>query len=91
MTVGRWILLILLLIGGGVGALFTIQNLSRTSELSLDLFFVGFELQKALPVPYLLGAAFGVGLLVGVVMMLPAVFRSGSDGGADTGAGEAWT
>ncbi len=92
MTAGRWIMLIFLLLGGGVGALFTIQNLSRTSSLSLDLFVVGFELKQALPVPYLLGGAFGVGLLFGILVMLPAVFRRSSDSTAvDTGAGEAWT
>ncbi len=93
MTPGRWIMLISLLLVGGVAALFTVQNLNRMSGLSLDLFFVGFELKDALPVPYLLGGAFGVGLLMGILLMVPALFRGSSSGGAgaDATAGEAWT
>ena len=48
-----------------VAALFTIQNLSRTSDLSLSLGFYGVHLQDPLPVPYLVWGALGIGLLIG--------------------------
>jgi uncharacterized integral membrane protein len=56
-----WISLILVLL---VGAMFTVQNLDRTSDLSLDLYLVAYHLSDPIPVPYILWAAFGLGLLV---------------------------
>jgi uncharacterized integral membrane protein len=56
-----WISLILVLL---VGAMFTVQNLDRTSDLSLDLYLVAYHLSEPMPVPYLLWGAFGLGLLV---------------------------
>ena len=50
----------------GVATLFTIQNMSRTSGLSLDLWVVGLQLGKPQPVPYLLGSALACGLILGV-------------------------
>ena len=48
-----------------VGTLFTVQNASRTTDLSLDLYVVAYHLQEPQPIPHLLWAAFGIGLLVG--------------------------
>ena len=45
-------------------ALFTIQNLGRTSELSLDLWIVAYKLSQPQPIPFMLLAAFGAGLLL---------------------------
>jgi hypothetical protein len=50
----------------GAAVLFTIQNMSRTSGLSLDLWLAGLQLGEAQPVPYLLWTAFALGLLAGV-------------------------
>ncbi len=50
----------------GVATLFTVQNMSRTSGLSLDLWVVGIQLGDPQPVPYLLGTALALGLILGV-------------------------
>lgn len=59
------IILVLVLLAAGVGALFTIQNLSRVVDLSLNLGFAGYHLQDPMPVPYLLWISFGIGLVLG--------------------------
>lgn len=61
---GRWIKLILLVFAAAFLALFTVQNLSRTSELSLDLGLVAYKLAEPQPIPYMLLTAFGAGLLL---------------------------
>lgn len=62
----RWTMLISTLLLVLVAVLFTIQNSSRLTDLSLDLGFVAFHLTEALPVPVLLWSALGVGLLGGL-------------------------
>ena len=57
---------------GCVGALFVIQNSSRTTELSLDLWFTAFQLQEPAPVLALMGIS---ALLGAVVVGLPLVLR----------------
>jgi hypothetical protein len=61
---------------GGLGAavvlftgLFTVQNSSRTAQLSLDLGVAGWQwqLERPLPLPALLWGALAVGLLLGAV------------------------
>ena len=64
---GRIIALILVLAAVGVGALFTVQNGGRTTDLSLDLWLVAYHLEEPQPIPHLLWAAFGGGLLIGGV------------------------
>jgi len=59
------IILVLVLLVVGVGALFTIQNLSRLVELSLSFGPVGYQLAEPMPLPYLLWIAFGAGLVLG--------------------------
>jgi hypothetical protein len=46
--------------------LFTIQNMSRTSGLSLDLWAVGFELGEPQPIPFLIWSALAAGLVLGI-------------------------
>ncbi len=57
-----------------IGVLFTVQNLERTSDLSLDLYVVAYHLSEPQPVPYLLLGAFGIGLVLaglwGLVMRM---------------------
>jgi uncharacterized integral membrane protein len=69
MSAWRWFQLVSVLLIGLVGTLFTVQNSSRTSDLSLDLWFAAWHLQAPAPLPVLLWVAFAVGLLVGVVGM----------------------
>lgn len=65
MTPARWtMLVVVLLLVGGV-ALFTVQNVERTTDLSFDLWVWATHLRRPLPVPYLLLGAFGAGLLLG--------------------------
>lgn len=59
---------------GGLGAvvvlfagLFTVQNSSRTAQLSLDLGVAAWQLERPLPLPALLWGALAVGLLLGAV------------------------
>lgn len=65
MSAGRWVTLVVVLLVVLVAFMFTVQNVQRTSDLSLDLFFSAWHLGKAIPVPYLLWGAFGGGLLLG--------------------------
>ncbi len=62
---GRIITLVIILMAVAVGVLFTIQNGGRTTDLSLDLWMVAYHLDEPQPIPHLLWAAFGAGLLVG--------------------------
>ena len=63
-TTGRWIKLFVLCLAAAFIALFTIQNLSRTSDLSLNLWVVAFKLKTPQPIPFMLLASFGSGLLL---------------------------
>lgn len=69
----RWVVLVAGLIGAGGVALFAVQNSARTTQLSLDLGVVAWQLQQPVPVPALLGIAFGLGLVAG---FLPLALRS---------------
>lgn len=60
----RWFTLIGVVSAVAVGALFAVQNSLRLTNLSLNLWFVAFELKDPLPVPYLLIGAFGGGLVL---------------------------
>ena len=67
MTPRRIITLVLLLVIIFVGALFTIQNGGRLTGLSLSFGFSGaaFQLAEPVPVPVLMWASLGTGLLLG--------------------------
>ena len=60
----RWFILIVIVAAVAIGALFTIQNSGRMTDLSLNLWVVAFELREPQPVPYLLLGAFGGGLIL---------------------------
>ena len=63
-SAGRWFTLSVIVVAAAVGALFTLQNIERVTHLSLDLWVTAFQLKSPQPVPYLLWAAFGFGLLL---------------------------
>jgi hypothetical protein len=71
---GRIVSYALLIIALVIGVLFTVQNLERTSDLSLDLWLVAYHLAEPQPIPYLLWGALGVGLIIagaaGVLMRM---------------------
>jgi len=50
-----------------LAALFTVQNFSRLSDLSLDLGLVAMHLKQPQPLPVLMWGAFFVGLISGLV------------------------
>ena len=62
MSAGRWTLLIVVLLITGLLALFVVQNLGRTTDLSLDLWFGAWHLSRPVPVPTLLLGTFLAGL-----------------------------
>lgn len=75
---------------GGVATLFTIQNSSRMTDLSLDLYVFATHLQTPLSVPVLMWAAFGSGLLLGLVgMVVSRVRQSGRMGDLEMRAARA--
>ena len=62
-------MLALALLLGTVVALFSIQHGSRTTQLSLDIGFAAWQLDRAVPIPLLMAACAGGGLLLGAVPM----------------------
>ena len=83
---GRIFSLVVVVSTAAVGALFTVQNASRTTDLSLDLFVVAYHLQEPQPIPHLLWAAFGIGLLVGGTWGLMGRIGSGTRESVGDGA-----
>jgi uncharacterized integral membrane protein len=71
----RTLLVLLIVLAVGLGALFAVQNSSRTTQLSLDLGVAAWQLQEPVQVPALIGVCFGAGVLVGVVGMTVRVAR----------------
>ena len=63
-TTGRWLFLLVIVATAALGTLFTVQNLERVTDLSLNLWIVAFALKTPQPIPYLLWGAFGGGLLI---------------------------
>ncbi len=61
---GRWFSIAVLILTAAFGGLFTIQNGERVSDLTLNLWVVAFQLKDPQPIPYLLWAAFGIGLVL---------------------------
>ena len=89
-----WTPLTLIVVGLGLGALFWVQNSLRLVDLSLDLYFVAFKFANPVPVPMLLGATLGLGLLLGVILTLllrrsPSPASSGPV--STSGGGDLWT
>lgn len=65
MTPLRWTLLVVVLLVLGVLSLFVVQNLGRTTDLSLDLWVWAAHLRQPVPVPWLLLGTFATGFLLG--------------------------
>jgi len=61
---------VLLLLGVGVVYLFVIQNGARTTQLSLNLFVLAYELKQPIQIPALIGITAGVSFAVGLVPTL---------------------
>lgn len=62
----RWSVIVRLLLGLAVllvAAMFTIQNVSRTSPLSLDLYVYAWQLARPVAIPWLIWGSFGVGFV----------------------------
>lgn len=75
-----WVLLKWLLLLGVPATLltfFVMQNLDRTSNLSLNLGVGAWELEQAWPVPALLALTFGLGFVMGEVHARVSAWRSG--------------
>lgn len=92
-----WSFLLLSLLALGAGGLFWVQNSLRLVDLSLDLYFFAFKLREPVPLPSVLMITFGLGLLTGMLFMLPLRGarrseppRSGGAGGSSPG-GDLWT
>lgn len=50
------------------GALFSVQNAARTTQLSFDLGFAAWRLEEPLPVPVLMALCCAGGLLLGLAV-----------------------
>jgi hypothetical protein len=61
----RWSLILAVL---GLAVLFTIQNSSRLTDLSLDLGMAAWHLERPLSVPALLWGAFALGVVGGLLL-----------------------
>ena len=65
----------LVVLGLGVG-LFVLQNSARATQLSIDLWFVAFQLSEPVSIPLLMGLSALVGFLLGVLVVLPKRWSS---------------
>ena len=83
MTVVRVLLLMLLVVVAVPGALFTIQNLEWTAQLSIDLYSWAWKLQQPMPVPHLMWISFLVGTVCGTVLIPVAKAAMASGGFQD--------
>lgn len=55
---------------GAIVSIWTVQNLHQTARLGLDLAALGaWEMATPMSVPALMGASFGTGVLVGMVLV----------------------
>lgn len=77
MTPGRWVALVVVLIVALLGTMFTVQNLSRTTDLSLNLWLWAWHLENPLPIPALLWGTFGGGFLMGGMWSILGRMSSG--------------
>jgi uncharacterized integral membrane protein len=70
-------LLIVVLLVVGVIAQFAVENSSRTTDLTLDLYFVAWKLKEPASIPVLIASAFGGGFGLGLLLLLARVFKLG--------------
>jgi uncharacterized integral membrane protein len=83
--------LVVLLLAGGLLAMFIIQNYARTTDLSLNLIFFSTHLSEPISVPLLLIGTFLGGGLVGLVAgLLLRGRRGGSELGGGSSLDDAW-
>lgn len=68
-VIAFWVVALVVL--GIVVYLFAVQNSLRAVVLSLDVGFAAWQLDKAVAVPALMSICFGVGFVVGGVILLP--------------------
>ena len=61
--------------------LFTVQNMARTTQLSLNMGVGAVELTEAWPLPALLGVTFLIGFLIGELHARLSAWRSGRSPG----------
>lgn len=90
-----WTLSVLVLLTAAISALFYIQNSLRLTDLSLDLYFFAFELRDPIPVPAALLASFGLGLVLGPLLLAVTRSRRAVEPTAQTrtssAGGDLWT
>ncbi len=91
----RWIFwLVVLLLVAAVITLFIVQNLDRTTGLSINLFFFSTQFSQPMSVPLLLIGTFSGGTLVGLVVgfLLRGRGRRSADtlGAAGADLDDAW-
>lgn len=78
---GRGLLVttVIVLLGAlGAGALFVVQNSARTTQLSLDLGFMAWQLSEPVAVPLLIAVCFGVGFVLGAGLFAVRAMRLSS-------------
>ncbi|MBX2798018.1 MAG: LapA family protein [Myxococcales bacterium] len=66
----RTFTLICVLVGAFSLALFWVQNSSRTTQISFDIGFAAWQLQKPVSVPALATSCFGAGFVIGFGIMM---------------------
>jgi uncharacterized integral membrane protein len=74
----RWVKLVLLLLVALVATAFTLQNLTWTAPLQLNLGVVAWRLSQPAPVPALMWLSFGIGLLGATVVFGGRAWRLSS-------------
>jgi uncharacterized integral membrane protein len=77
-SAGRTLLVVALVLAVLAGTAFSVQNSSRSTQLSFDAGVAAWELERPVTVPALIGVSFGAGLLLGVVGMTARVARLSS-------------
>lgn len=86
-----WISVLVLV--GFIGTLFVVQNWERTSDISLDLYFVAWHLSNPVPVAPLLLAVFATGLLLGALwgyLKGRSTQMGSAAGGRESHSDDAW-
>ncbi len=69
-------LLVLLLLLAGVVGMAWVQNMERTTQLSLNLYFKAIELKEPMQIPALIAISVGCGFLLGTIAFLPGWIRN---------------
>lgn len=75
MNIRTWLTLLIFALSALLIALFTAQNLARATQLSLNVGFAAWQLSQPVPVVGLVFGSFGLGLVIGAILMLRRSFR----------------